>query len=86
METTTNETVLPTETEGAEAAATAPMGTEETYGSDADELVAEETVEVVPVDYTPVIHNSAVLLANVILCAALIIVGFLAAVKFWGMK
>lgn len=49
-----------------------------------------ETVEsttaatVAVVDYTPVIQDATNVLANVILCGALMIVGVLLAFKFWG--
>ena len=41
----------------------------------------EETVEVI--DYTPVIAESTCILANIILCGALMVVGVLCGIRFW---
>lgn len=91
---TTAETTVPVTTEPE----TAPTETVETVGEILESVPEEtpgyteateatETTAVVEVvDYTPIIENSTGILVNVILCAALIVVGFLAAIKFWGAK
>ena len=43
-----------------------------------------ETTAVVSVDYTPVIYDATNVLANIYLAGALMIVGCLIALKFWG--
>lgn len=72
----------PTEAPGESTGETVPVETipSETFW---EETIPEAT-EVVAVDYTQPIADSTCVLANVILCAALIIVGFFSAVKFWG--
>lgn len=79
------------ETTEPEATETAPEQTEtEAPETEPEETEAyediPETTEVVAVEYVEVIENSTGILANVILCAALILVGFFAAMKFWGAK
>ena len=72
--------VVETEAEQSEATeTTTPVYTESLDATEATEMT--ETVEVV--DYRATITESTSVLANIILCAALMIVGVLVAFRFW---
>jgi hypothetical protein len=61
-----------------------PETTEDTaWYTEPEETIPETTEAVVILEYTPVIAESTSIIANIILCGALMIVGVLVGIRLW---